>query len=75
MGADVDKLSGSVPTYGWNWCEGTNRYCGALIRSILIQALTADDLESFIVQLKAVAGEENAAIVLKMLSEMPVGKK
>jgi len=45
-----------------------------LIRSILIQALTADDLESFTVQLKAVAGEENVAIVLKMLSELPKGR-
>jgi len=42
-----------------------------LIRSILIQAMMADDLESFIIQLKAVAGEENVALVLKMLSEMP----
>lgn len=41
-----------------------------LMRSILIQALTAKDLETFIVQLKAVVGEENVALVLKQLSEI-----
>jgi hypothetical protein len=40
-----------------------------LLRSILIQALTAKDLQSFVAQFKAVAGEENVAIVLKTLSE------
>ena len=40
-----------------------------LLRSILIQAMMAEDLESFVLQLQAVAGEENVAIVMKMLSE------
>lgn len=41
-----------------------------LMRSILIQAMRAKDLDDFIIQLKAVAGEENVAIVIKMLSEI-----
>jgi hypothetical protein len=40
-----------------------------LMRSILIQALTAKDLQTLILQLEAIAGEENVAIVMQKLSE------
>ena len=38
-----------------------------LMRSILIQAEIAKDLDTFIKQLRIIAGEENTAIVSKML--------
>ena len=40
-----------------------------LMRSILIQAETATDLNTFVRQLRIIAGAENAALVRQMLEE------